>query len=450
MMRIATTVGWSRPRQLLRRCWERTHESRSILLKQNPLLRYESSLFTGVPTTVRTRTSSPSSLRRPPPPLVIGHELDDRRLTFFSSLTSSSFPFDNLVLTSRSLARNALPLAASFSSSSSSTAATSCTPSLVRLSRIVASGSAVSRRVAERLVADGLVTVNGATAHLPQALIDVDDDDVVVRVRGSRLDLDRVRRRLDVSSSDGSRRPRVWLVHKLAGEIVTERDPRDRPSVLARVASSLAAAARRRRRRRGRSRDVPPPPHLKPVGRLDVPTEGLLVLTDDGGYAREMELPRNELRRTYRARVFGTVTPAKLEALRRDRTHGDEGLLATLDRTTTTTRGRRRGRSITPPANTWLRVTCVEGKNRMIRKTMERFGLKVTRLIRTSYGDYDLDTIPPGMALEVPWKPVETQKRRGPLLDERRRRPQRRRETTAANDEDPRAPPIEWISRPSL
>lgn len=113
----------------------------------------------------------------------------------------------------------------------------------------------------------------------------------------------------------------------------------------------------------------------------------------------------------YRARVHGKITPGKLQALRSGmQIEGTfyKGMRANIE----TNKGSRAKGGAT---NTWLRITCVEGKNRQIRRTLDHLGLKVTRLIRTSFGDYDLNTIPPGMAIEVPIKSLESQRKRGAI-----------------------------------
>lgn len=219
---------------------------------------------------------------------------------------------------------------------------------------------------------------------------------------------------------------RIWLVNKFKGELITEDDPFGRPSMLQRLVRGGVGKS-------GKKNGIGPPLHLKPVGRLDMMTEGLMILTNDGRYARELELPTNRLWRTYRARVHGRLSEGKLRAMRRGLTvhqndgamgNGDSGDVArpgklmrykgmkvALERKSLATR--RRGGA---GANTWLRITCAEGKNRQLRRILAALGLDVTRLIRVSYGDYDLHTIPPGMALEVPCKGLERMTRKGPLF----------------------------------
>jgi 23S rRNA pseudouridine2605 synthase len=240
---------------------------------------------------------------------------------------------------------------------------------------------------------------------------------------------------------------RVWLANKLKGELVTEHDPDGRPSMLQRLIRGGVGEVKNKHSNKGSSSISPPPIHLKPVGRLDMMTEGLIIFTNDGQYARELELPKNHLWRTYRVRVHGRLTPMKMRAMRvgvtarvDDGIIGDapsvtsstkmmkyKGLKVKIERKSSgsssqTNRRSRRGKfgagrkTASGGANTWLRITCTEGKNRQLRRILGALGLDVTRLIRISYGDYDLNTIPPGRALEVPPKALESMKKKGQLF----------------------------------
>lgn len=226
---------------------------------------------------------------------------------------------------------------------------------------------------------------------------------------------------------------RIWLAHKLTGEVVADDDPYGRPSLMQRLRIGGVGKSNKKKSRRGDSGV-----HLKPVGRLDMMTEGLIVVTNDGRYAREMELPSNGLHRTYRARVHGRITSQKLKAIRSGCEVNNvkyRGMKVNIEAATGGMRRRERA------TNTWLRITCVEGKNRQIRKVLEHLGLTVTRLIRTSFGDYDLFTIPPGLAIEVPVKPVEGQKKRGSLQQKWKR--QKRQKAVEVGGE--MVQPVEWI-----
>ena len=197
------------------------------------------------------------------------------------------------------------------------------------------------------------------------------------------------------------------------------------------------------------------PIHLKPVGRLDMMTEGLMIFTNNGKYARELELPNNQFWRTYRVRVHGRLTLGKLRAMRKGITvrvnddssmvGGDDkkknnsrlssedavvspgklmrygGIKVSIERKNLSSLGSGRGGAAGGGGggggtNTWLRITCTEGKNRQLRRVLGAVGLDVTRLIRISYGDYDLNTIPPGMAIEVNCKELDGMKNRGALF----------------------------------
>jgi len=134
-------------------------------------------------------------------------------------------------------------------------------------------------------------------------------------------------------------------------------------------------------------------PRVISVGRLDLTSEGLLLLTNDGGLARRLELPANAWLRRYRARAFGRVTQTELDQLKDGISIEGvnyRGIEATLERS--------------QGANTWITLTLTEGKNREVRRVLEALGLKVNRLIRVSYGPFQLGTLEPGDVEEVPRK----------------------------------------------
>ncbi len=203
----------------------------------------------------------------------------------------------------------------------------------------------------------------------------------------------------------------------------------------------------------GKGSPTTTPIHLKPVGRLDMMTEGLMIFTNNGKYARELELPTNLFWRTYRVRVHGRLTLGKLRAMRKgitvrvndndallvgggDKKKGSSsrpsgeavvsslgklmrygGIKVSIERKNLSSQGLGRGGAGGGGGtNTWLRITCTEGKNRQLRRILGAVGLDVTRLIRISYADYDLNTIPPGMAIEVPCKQLEGMTSRGALF----------------------------------
>jgi 23S rRNA pseudouridine2605 synthase len=223
-----------------------------------------------------------------------------------------------------------------------------------RIAKVIARAGLCSRRDAERWIADGRVSVNGTM--LESAAFTVGPDDRIV-VDGRPL-----------PAPDA---PRLFLYHKPAGLVTTVRDEKNRPTVFAHLPPGL--------------------PRVVSVGRLDLNSEGLLLLTNDGGLARYLELPANALQRCYRVRLHGPVDAARLARLA-------QGI--TVD-------GMRYGpieaRMEGPHSgsNAWLAVTLKEGKNREIRKVMAHLGLQVSRLIRTAYGPFQLGHLPPGSAVEV-------------------------------------------------
>lgn len=284
---------------------------------------------------------------------------------------------------------------------------------LVRLSKLISQHSsdlAISRREAERLIRLGEVTVAGELITAPHYLMSLDDAISSIKISGKLVNIKK--------GAANSKRTRVWLVHKLQGEVVSEMDPQGRPSLMDRL----------RRGGVGNKSE-----HLKAVGRLDISTEGLILVTNDGKYKRELELPSNQVHRVYRVRVHGKLTPYKLKAIRagiRIENVRYRGMQVQLVA--------NRGPSST---NNWIRLTCVEGKNRQIRKVLNHLGLNVTRLIRTSYGDYDLNTIPPGIALEVPTKRLSTQAKQG-RLKPKKNRPTKKREQFS---EEEKANLVTWV-----
>lgn len=214
----------------------------------------------------------------------------------------------------------------------------------VRLSKLISqhgTNLSMSRREADRTIRDGGVTIAGQTVRVPHYLINWKDVPSSVKVEGKLLQVSRK-----------PQKTRVWIAHKLYGEVVSERDPQGRPSLVDRLKRAIGT-------------------HVKPIGRLDMPTEGLILLTTDGSYAREMELPSNQVHRTYRVRVHGNLTPHKLKAIRGGTTIKNiryKGMKATLEET-------RKG----PSTNIWMQISCTEGKNRQIRNVLSHLGCKSTK-----------------------------------------------------------------------
>lgn len=280
----------------------------------------------------------------------------------------------------------------------------------VRLSKWLSQNGGVSRREAERLILDGRVTIAGETIRHPGIQWRADNL-TAVKLKGKLIRVsikDRLR-----SNADSIR---VWLYHKPIRELITTApDPKGRETIRDRL---------RHIQKHSKAKG-----HVKTVGRLDYNSEGLLVLTDSGDFARTLELPKNQFHRTYRVRVHGPMHQSKLNALQRGLTVDNtfyRGMKAELD-------DKRRYAT----TNHWLKITCTEGKNRQIRVLLKQLGLTVMRLIRISFGDYHLNTIPPGMAIEVPYKSLEQTRKKGPLFP-KRRRPIPKTKPSAANT-------VQWV-----
>ena len=218
-----------------------------------------------------------------------------------------------------------------------------------RLAKVMARHGLCSRRQAEQWIRDGRVRVNRELIRTPA--FNVSDTDKV-EVDGTAI-----------SEKKGTR---VWLYHKPAGLVVTESDPEGRPTVFEEFA------------RRGL-------PRVMSVGRLDINTEGLLMLTNDGGLKRTLELPATGWLRRYRVRAHGRVTQGQLDKLKFGITV--EGVkYGPIDAKLEREQG----------SNVWLVVALSEGKNREIKKVLGALGLQVNRLIRTSFGPFQLGDIPVG------------------------------------------------------
>ncbi|WP_376087512.1 pseudouridine synthase [Roseomonas sp. CCTCC AB2023176] len=222
-----------------------------------------------------------------------------------------------------------------------------------RIAKFLARAGIASRRDAERLVEDRLVTLNGRTVETPATFVAPGDQ---VRVRNALV--------------GAPEHTRLFRYHKPDGLVTTHKDPQGRPTVFDALPDGL--------------------PRLVSIGRLDLTSEGLLLLTNDGTLARKLELPSNGWLRRYRVRVHGTVDEARLAYLSRGITvdgiaYGP--IQAGLDS--------RKG------TNAWLTVSLQEGKNREIRRVMTALNLSVTRLIRVAYGPFQLGALPSGAVEEI-------------------------------------------------
>ena len=210
-----------------------------------------------------------------------------------------------------------------------------------------------SRREAEAWILAGRVLVNGKKLTTPaHVLTEGDEVSVDGKIVGDR------------------EKPRLWLYHKPKGLVTTHRDPKLRPTVFASLPKDL--------------------PRVVSVGRLDLNSEGLLLLTNYGPLARYFELPSTGLTRAYRVRVFGRV-PLDLPDRVRQGITIDRVNYGAIDVEIDKGAGR----------NTWLFVKLREGKNREIRKIMQHFDLQVNRLLRVAYGPFELGSLPPGALQEV-------------------------------------------------
>jgi len=230
-----------------------------------------------------------------------------------------------------------------------------------RIAKVLARAGLCSRREAERWITAGRVAVNGKTLETPAVTVTSSD---TVTVDGQAL-----------PSAEASR---LWRYHKPAGLLTSHGDPQGRPTVFERLPKNL--------------------PRVLSVGRLDLNSEGLLLLTNDGELARRLELPSNAWTRRYRVRVHGQVDEARLAGLEKGITvsgikYGP--VRAALDSQTR--------------SNAWLTVALDEGKNREIRKLMEHIGHPVNRLIRIAYGPFQLGKLTRGQTAEVPGKTLREQ-----------------------------------------
>jgi 23S rRNA pseudouridine2605 synthase len=222
-----------------------------------------------------------------------------------------------------------------------------------RIAKVMARAGVCSRRDAEAWIAEGRVAVNGEVLKSPAFNVSETDD---VRVDGKPL--------------AAPERSRLFLFHKPRGLVTTARDPEGRQTVFAVLPPDL--------------------PRLVAIGRLDINTEGLLLLTNDGGLARVLELPSTGWLRRYRVRAHGIIEQAALDRLSEGVTIDGVnylGVEAKLDR--------EQG------ANAWLTLGLREGKNREIKKILEHLGLAVNRLIRVSFGPFELGDLPEGEVMEV-------------------------------------------------
>jgi len=222
-----------------------------------------------------------------------------------------------------------------------------------RIAKLLARAGIASRREIERMIDARRIAIDGKPIETPATII--------TSLHGVTVDGKPVR------APDPAR---LFRYHKPAGLLTTERDPKGRPTIYDKLPRDL--------------------PRVMPVGRLDLNTEGLLLLTTDGEFKRQLELPRTGVERSYRARAYGAVSQAQLEDLI-DGIEIDGVRYGSIDANLE----RRTG------ANVWIELRLAEGKNREVRRVLEHLGLRVSRLIRTAYGPFALGDLPTGAVDEV-------------------------------------------------
>lgn len=227
-----------------------------------------------------------------------------------------------------------------------------------RISKFLSRAGVCSRRQAEQYIAEGRVKVDGCTVSTPATLVD----------ENSKIEADGTLINQPAAT-------RVWLYYKPLGYLTTHSDPQGRPTIFQDIHARQNM------------------PRVISVGRLDLNSEGLILLTNDGAFSRRAELPKNGWARRYKVRVFGRLNLFALAKLQQGITiegvnYGKIDVEVLKD---------SQGQS-----NHWLLLTLYEGKNREIRNVMNHLNLQVNRLIRQSYGPFELGDLKPGQLLEVP------------------------------------------------
>ena len=230
-----------------------------------------------------------------------------------------------------------------------------------RIAKVLARAGVASRRDAQKMILAGRIAVNGKI--IDRAALNITDADKVT---------------VDGKPMPPPEPPRLWLYHKPIGLVTTTRDEQGRATIYDKLPPEL--------------------PRVVTVGRLDINSEGLLLLTNDGGVKRQMELPSTGWLRKYRVRVNGRPTDLQLEPLRQGITVDGERF-----QPMTVIIDRQQG------ANAWLTVSLREGKNREIRRALQDIGLSVNRLIRISYGPFQLNTLKAGAVEEIRRKVLRDQ-----------------------------------------
>ena len=237
-----------------------------------------------------------------------------------------------------------------------------------RISKLLARAGVASRRDVERMIMEGRVRLNGEVLTAPAVNATYADK---IEVDGEEI--------------RGPERTRLWLYHKPAGLVTTNADPEGRATVFDNLPEGL--------------------PRVMSIGRLDINTEGLLLLTNDGGLARVLELPSTGWLRRYRVRAHGSVDQGKLDQLK-DGIAVDGVLYGGIDAVLDREQGH----------NAWITMGLREGKNREIKNVLGAIGLDVNRLIRISYGPFQLGNLPEGQVMEIKGRMLRDQL--GPRLIE--------------------------------
>ncbi len=229
-----------------------------------------------------------------------------------------------------------------------------------RIAKVIARAGLCSRRDAERLIGEGRVKLNGKV--LTSAATNVTAKDVVL---------------VDGLPLPQKEETRLWRYHKPGGLVVSNRDPEGRPTVFQKLREQL--------------------PRVMSIGRLDINTEGLLLLTNDGELARFLELPATGWLRKYRVRAFGHVDEASLKKIEKG-VEIDGVRYGPVEAKIERVQG----------DNTWLTIAIREGKNREVKRICEHLGLQVNRLIRTGFGPFQLGELPRGGIEEVPTRAMKS------------------------------------------
>ncbi|ASX27866.1 pseudouridine synthase [Rickettsia sp. MEAM1 (Bemisia tabaci)] len=220
-----------------------------------------------------------------------------------------------------------------------------------RLAKLISNAGVCSRRDAEKLILDGQVKVDGVIVTSPATNVDIDNQ---IEVSGSLI--------------TSSQKSRLWIYYKPVGLITTHKDPLSRKTVFEQLTGL---------------------PRVISIGRLDLNSEGLLLLTNNGDLARQFELPSSKLKRVYNVRAYGNpdlLLKSNYKNLEIDGIFYNPQSVKLLRKNST---------------NSWFEVILFEGKNREIRRIFQHFGLKVNKLIRTEYGDFKLDNLKPNEYREV-------------------------------------------------